>query len=85
MYFVYILKCSDGTYYCGYTNNLGKRLKSHNESKGGAHYTKTRRPVTLVYSEEFKTLSEALKREYKIKQLPKLKKEALIFEAKTRL
>jgi len=78
MYFVYILKCADGTYYCGSTNNPEKRLKVHNESKRGAHYTKIRRPVTLVYSERFETKGEALKREYQLKTLTRVKKEALI-------
>ena len=78
MYYVYIVQCSDGTYYIGYTNNLSKRIKAHNEGKAGAKYTRTRRPVILKYSERFDTLSEALKREYNLKQLPKTKKALLI-------
>lgn len=77
-YFVYILKCKDKTLYIGYTNNLEKRLKAHNESKTGAKYTKGRRPVKLIYSEKFKTLSEALKREAKLKNFTKKEKLELI-------
>ena len=50
-YFVYLLKCADDTLYCGYTNNLEERIKSHNSSEKGAKYTKTRRPVNLYYFE----------------------------------
>lgn len=76
MHYVYIVKCSDGTLYTGYTNNLNRRIKEHNEGEG-AKYTKGRRPVDLVYSEKFKTKSKALKREYRIKQLSRKKKFAL--------
>ena len=77
MHYVYIVKCSDGTLYTGYTNNLNRRIKEHNEGEG-AKYTKGRRPVDLVYSEKFKTKSKALKREYRIKQLSKRSKLDLI-------
>ena len=77
MNYTYILSCSDGTLYTGWTNNLEKRLKAHNEGKG-AKYTKTRRPVFLVYHEEFDTKEEAMKREYAIKKLSRAKKLALI-------
>ena len=76
-YIVYILQCSDKTYYVGCTNNLEKRLKQHNTSKWGAHYTKIRRPVTLKYFEEYKTLLEARKREAEIKRWKREKKENL--------
>lgn len=76
-FFVYILECSDGSYYVGCTNNLNKRLKQHNESKWGAHYTKIRRPVKLKYQEEFKTLVEGRRREKEIKGWRKEKKENL--------
>ena len=66
-YFIYILECSDNSYYVGCTNNIEKRLKQHNESKWGAHYTKIRRPVILKYSEQFGTLLEARRREAEIK------------------
>lgn len=77
-YFTYILECRDMTLYVGYTTDLEKRLYAHNTSKTGAHYTKIRRPVRLVYSETFKTLSEALKRECEIKSWPRQKKIDLI-------
>lgn len=73
-FFVYILKCSDGTYYTGCTNNLERRIRQHNNSKKGAHYTKIRRPVSLKYSEIFTTLLEARRREAEIKKYPRNKK-----------
>lgn len=76
-YFVYILKCADKSLYVGCTNNLSKRIKQHNTSKQGAHYTKIRRPVTLKYSEEFKTLRSARRREAEIKSWRREKKLAL--------
>ena len=75
--YTYIVKCSDETLYTGWTNNLEKRLRAHNSGKG-AKYTKNRRPVELVYFEEYDTKQEAMKREYAIKQLPREKKLALI-------
>lgn len=80
--YTYILRCADGTYYCGWTNNLDSRLKAHNEGKG-AKYTRSRRPVALVYYEAFSTKEEAMRREYEIKQLPRKKKEELIFKQQT--
>ena len=77
-YFVYILECSDGSLYVGCTNDIQKRLKEHNESKCGAHYTKIRRPVTLKYQETFETLNEARRREFEIKRLKREKKLSLI-------
>jgi len=78
MYYVYIVECADKTLYTGYTTDLDKRIKNHNESKVGAKYTKARRPVVLKYSEELPTLSEALKRECKIKKLTRKEKIKLI-------
>ena len=80
--YTYILRCADGTYYCGWTNNLDRRLKAHNEGKG-AKYTRSRRPVALVYYEAFSTKEEAMRREYEIKQLHRKKKEELIFKQQT--
>ena len=77
MYFVYILECTDKSLYVGCTNNLERRLKQHNNSKWGAHYTKIRRPVILKYSENFPTLKEARKRESEIKGLRREKKLGL--------
>ena len=77
-YFVYILKCADSSLYVGCTNNLEKRLKEHNESKWGAHYTKIRRPAVLKYSEKFATLKEARRREAELKKWKRDKKLNLI-------
>ena len=76
-YFVYLLRCIDDTLYCGYTDDLEKRVKTHNRGKG-AKYTRRRTPVKLVYSEEFKTKSEALKREHQIKKLSRKEKLKLL-------
>jgi putative endonuclease len=78
MYSVYILECADKTLYVGYSNDLETRVKQHNASKSGAHYTKIRRPVTLKYFERFRTLAEARAREAEIKRLPRGKKLNLI-------
>ena len=75
--YTYIVKCSDETLYTGWTNNLKKRMEAHNSGKG-AKYTKNRRPVELVYFEEYDTKQEAMQREYAIKQLSRQKKLALI-------
>ncbi|MEK9171242.1 MAG: GIY-YIG nuclease family protein [Patescibacteria group bacterium] len=77
LYFTYILECSDKTYYVGCTNNLEKRIGEHNQSKSGAHYTKIRRPVKLIYSEKFETLLGARRREAEIKRLRREQKENL--------
>jgi len=77
MNYTYILNCKDDSLYTGWTNDLKKRITSHNAGKG-AKYTKARRPVELVYYEEFQTREEAMKREYAIKQLSRKEKEALI-------
>ncbi len=74
---VYILRCSDGTLYTGWTNNIKKRLEAHNAGKGGK-YTRVRTPVELVYLEEYRTKQEAMSREVKIKQLTRKEKEELI-------
>jgi putative endonuclease len=79
MNYIYILKCADNTLYTGYTNNLEKRIKVHNSGKG-AKYTKCRLPVELVYFEQYETKSEAMKREYAIKQLTKKEKLQLIIK-----
>ena len=79
--YVYIVRCSDQTLYTGWTNHLKKRIEAHNAGKG-AKYTKARRPVELVYFETFERKSDALKREYQIKQLKKSEKEKLILSKK---
>lgn len=75
---VYILKCRDTSLYVGSTNNIEKRLYAHNNLKSGAHYTKLRRPVHLIYSEKYATLREARQREHAIKQFTREKKIELI-------
>lgn len=77
MNYTYILKCKDNTFYTGWTNNLEKRLKDHNDGKG-AKYTKARRPVVLAYYETFETKEEAMRREYAIKHMKRSEKEELI-------
>lgn len=72
-WFVYILCCSDNTLYTGITNNLERRIKQHNEGKG-AKYTRGRAPVILIKSFQCNTKSDALKLEYKIKQMPREEK-----------
>lgn len=76
-HYAYIVECADGTYYCGYTNDLEKRIETHNRGKG-AKYTKPRLPVVLVYYEEFETKEEAMRREWHLKQLSHAQKQALI-------
>lgn len=75
--YTYIVKCADNSLYTGWTNNLEKRIKDHNDGRG-AKYTKSRRPVTLAYYEIFATKEEAMSREYAIKKLNRKQKEALI-------
>lgn len=77
MNYTYILRCSDGTYYCGWTNDIENRLKTHNAGRG-SKYTKVRLPVELVYYEEFETKEEAMSREWYIKKLSRAQKEELI-------
>ena len=76
-HYTYILECADGSLYTGYTPDLEKRLETHNAGKG-AKYTRGRRPVKLVYSEEYDTKEEAMRREYQIKHLKREEKIALI-------
>ncbi len=78
-FYVYILECSDKTFYIGKTKNISMRLRAHNGlANGGAKYTRSRRPVFLVYFEKVKGPSEALKREYSLKQLTREEKRELI-------
>ena len=77
MNYTYILRCCDGTYYTGWTNDLEKRLASHNDGTG-SKYTRTRRPVKLVYCEAFETKQEAMRREWEIKKKSREDKQKLI-------
>jgi putative endonuclease len=78
MFYVYILECVDSTLYVGSTNDLEKRLHSHNHLKSGAHYTKIRRPVVLKYSEKCRTYAKVRRREGEIKALTRKEKLELI-------
>jgi putative endonuclease len=75
----YVVKCNDGSFYAGYTNDLEKRMNVHNAGKG-AKYTRARLPVTLIHSESFQTKQEAMRAEYAFKQLPRRKKEAYLWK-----
>lgn len=78
-YCVYVLQCNDGTYYIGSTSDLKKRIEAHNGNKaGGAKYTRSRRPVKLVYSQEVASLSQALKMENKLKLMSRKEKIQLV-------
>lgn len=77
MNYTYILKCSDGTLYTGWTNHLEKRIEEHNLGKG-AKYTRSRTPVTLAYWEAFATKEEAMRREWQIKQMSRSQKLKLL-------
>lgn len=83
MHFVYIVRCTDGTLYTGYARDPEARTRAHNAGRG-ARYTSGRRPVRLVYREAFETLSEALKREYELKQLSRFEKQALVRRGRRR-
>lgn len=79
-HFVYIVRCSDGTLYTGYTTDVSRRIEEHN-SGDGAKYTQARRPVSLEYTESFTTRSDAMSREYEIKHLSRAEKETLLERA----
>ncbi|MGX5377108.1 GIY-YIG nuclease family protein [Ligilactobacillus sp. LYQ135] len=78
-YFMYVLLCSDGSFYGGFTTNVSKRVETHNAGKG-AKYTKLRRPVKLLYQEAYQTKSEALKAEYAFKHQSRKAKEKYLIE-----
>jgi putative endonuclease len=79
MYFLYILRCKDKTLYTGTTSNLCRRFWEHNFSKKGAKYTKSKRPLELVFYQLFTNKSDALKKEISFKKLKKVDKEKIIF------
>ena len=76
-FFCYMVECADGTFYTGWSTDPERRVKTHNTGKG-AKYTKTRRPVKLIYVEELADKSSALKRERAIKKLSRKEKEKLV-------
>lgn len=81
--YTYLLQCADGSIYCGWTNHLEARVQAHNLGKG-AKYTKSRRPVRLVYYEVFATKQEAMRREWALKQLTRAEKLELIEKGSSR-
>lgn len=81
MNYAYLVRCADGTLYAGWTTDLARRVKAHNDGRG-AKYTRSRRPVTLVYFETFDTQEEARKREAALKRLTRAEKLALIAAAR---
>jgi predicted GIY-YIG superfamily endonuclease len=80
-HYVYIVRCKDGTFYTGYTNDLEQRLEKHNTGQG-AKYTRGRGPVKLVYKRRFKSYNQALKAEWEIKSFTRQEKEALLVDKK---
>ncbi len=80
MNYTYMVRCRDDSLYTGWTNHLEKRVEDHNSGRG-AKYTKSRRPVELVYYEQFETKEEAMRREWEIKQLTRKQKEKLLEQA----
>lgn len=81
MNYVYLLRCSDGTLYCGWTTDLERRVAAHNKGTG-AKYTRSRRPVSLVYYEQFPDKHDALSREWHIKRMSREEKIRLIQQDK---
>lgn len=77
-WFVYLLRCADGTYYAGITTDLGRRVDEHNAGRAGAKYTRARRPVQLVWNEAAADRAAAARREYAVRKLPRAAKEQLI-------
>ena len=77
MFYVYIIRCADGSFYCGYTTDVEKIFEKHKSGKG-AKYTRSHLPLEIVYIEEFESKSDALKRECEIKSMTRSQKEKLI-------
>lgn len=77
-WFVYLLRCADGSLYAGITTDLARRLAEHNAGKAGAKYTRARRPVVLVWQQEANDRSTASRCEYLLRMLTKAQKEALV-------
>ena len=81
-HYFYVLKCRDGSYYAGYTNNLERRINMHNQGKG-AKYTRGRVPVKLIYHETFENQTLAMQAEYQFKQLTRKQKEKWMAKEET--
>lgn len=82
-FYVYIVECADGSFYTGYTVDVERRINEHNYGSRSAKYTRSRRPVRLVYQETHADLSSALKREHQIKKLTRKKKMQLVQKEKS--
>jgi len=82
-WYMYVVECADGTYYTGITTDLARRVKEHNESKRGAKYTRSRRPVNLIFSDNYYDRSTASKAEYRFKSLTRRQKEIYIEQPRT--
>ena len=80
-YYFYVLLCADGSFYGGFTDDVKARVATHNAGKG-AKYTRSRRPVELVYLEQFETKEEAMRREYAIKHMTRRAKLGLVMSYK---
>ncbi|MEH7236320.1 GIY-YIG nuclease family protein [Bacillus sp. JJ1562] len=76
-HYFYVVECKDRTYYAGYTTDVQQRMKKHNEGKG-AKYTRGRGPITLLFAQEFETKEEAMRAEYRFKQLKRPEKEQIL-------
>ena len=76
-WFVYLLRCNDGTFYTGITTDVERRVREHNEGAKGARYTRARRPVELVYQECCESRSQAARREYTVRKLPHATKRSM--------
>lgn len=85
MYFIYLLRCSDNSLYCGQTKDIDRRVKEHNSDHSKSRYTRIRKPVKLVYFEKYRTVNKALKRESEIKKMTKIRKEKLIINLQNNL
>ena len=79
-WFMYVVECADGTLYTGVTNDIKRRVNEHNYGMKAAKYTRSRRPVKLMYKKEYKGRSCAMKAEYKFKKLTRKKKLEIINE-----
>lgn len=78
IYYVYIVKCSDNSYYIGFTNDLERRINEHNDGLNSESYTYTRKPVELVFYHEFNDVNQAIRFEKQVKGWSRKKKEAII-------
>lgn len=83
-YYMYVVLCNDDSFYAGYTTDLNRRIDEHNTSSKGAKYTKTRRPVKLIYFESFESKQLAMRAEFNFKKLTRKQKEKFIYGKHTK-